>query len=338
MATKKKKDTSATSLDDVMAAANKVQGAGTIMMVGDCDLEVERIPCGVLSVDLPLGGGFPRGKISELYGAEASGKTSLSARLAANVQGLGLKVLYVDAENAMNLDMLRSAGVNLGTLAISQPGSGEQALEVVDLAVQADDVGLIVVDSVSALTPAAEIAGDMGDSHMALQARMMSQGMRKINSTMIAHNSQAIVVFINQIRATIGGFGGNVTSGGRALKFYSTVRLEVTRTGQIKAAGEDPHGHEVKIKVTKNRTAPPLRTGTFDMLYDRGISNGSAILDLGTKVGTITQSGAWYVDATTGEKIGNGRKKSIDAIEDNAELEQSLSEAITIAYNNAAVV
>jgi recombination protein RecA len=299
------------SLDEQMALANKDLGDRTVFQ-GDSVADVERIPCGILAVDLALGGGFPTGTIVEAYGAEGSGKSSVAMRLVAEAQRRGGKCLYVDVENGFNRPMAESSGIDMDSLLISQPETGEDALKIVNLAVQGDDCAVVVVDSVAGLVPRAEMEGDIGDSHVGLQARMMSQELRVLRGHMSRTHSKAIVVFI---------------------KFWATVRVEITKTKQIKPRpDDDPIGHEVKVKVVKNRTAPPLRTTGFDMIYSRGISNGSCVLDLALDYDLVKKNGNWFTDVTTGEKLGQGRQAVTERLDNEPELCEALTELIKAAW------
>lgn len=282
-------------------------GEGSIMRLGDAhQSNVDAIPTGCLSLDIALGvGGVPRGRIIEVYGPESSGKTTLAQHIVAEVQKLGGIAAYIDAEHAMDPEYARKIGVNIDELFLSQPDTGEQALEIVETLVRSSAMDVIVVDSVAALTPKAEIEGDMGDSHMGLQARLMSQALRKL--TAIVAKSGCVVIFINQIRMKIGVMFGNpeTTPGGNALKFYASLRIEVRRSAQIKQ-NERIIGNRVKAKIVKNKVAPPFRTCEFDIMYNEGISIAGDMLDLGTELGTIEKRGNSYVFGE--EKLGVGRE------------------------------
>lgn len=294
---------------------NKQFGDGAIRRLGDTKtVDVELISSGALSLDLSLGGGYPKGRIIEIYGPESSGKTTLTLHAIAEIQKQGGTAAFIDAEHALDPAYARRVGVNTDDLLVSQPDNGEQALEIVETLVRSNAVDLVVVDSVAALVPQAEIEGEMGDSHMGLQARLMSQALRKL--TGIINKSKTIVIFINQIRMKIGVMFGNpeTTTGGNALKFYASVRLDIRRTGQIKS-GEEIIGNRTKVKVVKNKIAPPFRAAEFDIMYNEGISKTGDVLDLAVQHGIVGKSGAWfdYADA----KIGQGREASKQYLADN---------------------
>lgn len=281
-------------------------GAGSIMKLGDSQkVDVEIVSSGALSLDLILGGGYPKGRIIEIYGPESSGKTTLAIHAAAEVQKTGGTVAFIDAEHALDPAYARRLGVNTDDLLISQPDNGEQALEIVETLVRSNAVDLVIVDSVAALVPQAEIDGDMGDSHMGLQARLMSQALRKL--TGIISKSKTTVIFINQIRMKIGVMFGNpeTTTGGNALKFYASVRLDIRRIGQIKD-GEEIVGSRTKVKVVKNKIAPPFRVAEFDIMYNEGISQTGDVLDLAVQHSIVGKAGAWFDYADS--KIGQGRE------------------------------
>jgi len=282
-------------------------GEGSIMRFGEAkSTNVDAIPTGCLSIDLALGAmGVPRGRIIEIYGPESSGKTTLAQHIVAEAQKLGGIAAFVDAEHALDPDYARKLGVKVDELYISQPDTGEQALEIVDTLVRSNAIDVIVVDSVAALVPKAELEGDMGDSHMGLQARLMSQALRKLTASIA--KSGTVVIFINQIRMKIGVMFGNpeTTPGGNALKFYASVRMEIRRNAQIKQ-GEKIIGNRVKVKIVKNKVAPPFRTAEFDIMYNEGISLSGDLLDLGVEVGTVEKRGASY--AFGEEKMGVGRE------------------------------
>ncbi len=289
-----------------MDQITKQFGDGSIRRLGDTQrADVELISSGSLSVDLALGGGYPKGRIIEIYGPESSGKTTLTLHAAAEVQKAGGTVAFIDAEHALDPAYARRLGVDTDNLLVSQPDNGEQALEIAETLVRSNAVDLVIVDSVAALVPQAEIDGDMGDSHMGLQARLMSQALRKL--TGIINKSKTTVIFINQIRMKIGVMFGNpeTTTGGNALKFYASVRLDIRRTGQIKI-GEDIVGNRTKVKVVKNKIAPPFRIAEFDIMYNEGISKTGDVLDLAVEHGIVGKSGAWF-DYNDG-KIGQGRE------------------------------
>lgn len=293
-------------------------GDGSIMKLGETHkADVELIPSGALSLDIALGGGYPKGRIIEIYGPESSGKTTLTLHLIAEVQKKGGTAAFIDAEHALDPSYAKRLGVDTTNLLVSQPDNGEQALEIVETLVRSNAVDIIVVDSVAALVPQAEIDGDMGDSHMGLQARLMSQALRKL--TGIINKSKATVVFINQIRMKIGVMFGNpeTTTGGNALKFYASVRLDIRRIGQIKQ-GEEIIGNRTKVKVVKNKIAPPFRTAEFDIMYNEGISRTGDVLDLAVQHGIVGKSGAWF-DYKDG-KIGQGREATKQYLKENTKV------------------
>jgi recombination protein RecA len=298
-----------------MDQITKQFGDGSIMKLGEAHrADVELIPSGALSLDIALGGGYPKGRIIEVYGPESSGKTTLTLHAIAEVQRNGGTAAFIDAEHALDPSYARKLGVDTDNLLVSQPDNGEQALEIAETLVRSNAVDLIVVDSVAALVPQAEIEGDMGDSHMGLQARLMSQALRKL--TGIINKSHATVIFINQIRMKIGVMFGNpeTTTGGNALKFYASVRLDIRRTGQIKV-GEEILGNRTKVKVVKNKIAPPFRIAEFDIMYNEGISKTGDILDLAVQHGIVGKAGAWF--DYNDEKIGQGRDKTKEFLKQN---------------------
>ena len=289
-----------------MQQITKEFGDGSIMKLGEAKhVDVETIPSGALSLDLALGGGYPKGRIIEIYGPESSGKTTLTLHAIAEVQKKGGTAAFIDAEHALDPAYAKRLGVDTENLLVSQPDNGEQALEIVETLVRSNAVDVVVVDSVAALVPQAEIDGDMGDAHMGLQARLMSQALRKL--TGIIDKSKTTVFFINQIRMKIGVMFGNpeTTTGGNALKFYASVRADIRRTGQIKE-GEEIIGNRTKVKIVKNKIAPPFRTAEFDIMYNQGISKTGDVLDLGVQYNVVEKSGAWF--AYDNEKIGQGRE------------------------------
>lgn len=310
-----------------MAQITKQFGDGAIMKLGEAQkVEVELIPSGALSLDLALGGGYPKGRIIEIYGPESSGKTTLALHAIAEVQKTGGTAAFVDAEHALDPAYAKKLGVDTDNLLVSQPDNGEQALEITETLVRSNAVDLIVVDSVAALVPQAEIDGDMGDSHMGLQARLMSQALRKL--TGIINKSKATVIFINQIRMKIGVMFGNpeTTTGGNALKFYASVRMDIRRIGQIKGDGDDIAGNRTKVKIVKNKIAAPFRTAEFDIMYNEGISKTGDVLDLAALHEVVEKSGAFY--KYNGETVGQGRDKTKQYLKDNpavlAEIDQKV--------------
>ncbi|MFZ1360609.1 MAG: recombinase RecA [Candidatus Saccharimonadales bacterium] len=301
-----------------MDQITKQFGDGSIMKLGEAKkVDVELLPSGALSLDLALGGGYPKGRIIEIYGPESSGKTTLTLHAIAEIQKQGGTAAFIDAEHALDPSYARKLGVDTDNLLVSQPDNGEQALEIAETLVRSNAVDLVVVDSVAALVPQAEIDGDMGDSHMGLQARLMSQALRKL--TGIINKSKTTVIFINQIRMKIGVMFGNpeTTTGGNALKFYASVRMDIRRTGQIKV-GDDIIGNRTKVKIVKNKIAPPFRIAEFDIMYNEGISTAGDILDLAVVHGIVGKSGAWF--DYNDEKIGQGRDKTKEFLKSNPEL------------------
>lgn len=305
------------ALDAAIAQIEKQYGKGSVMKLGDnsANMNVETVPTGSLSLDIALGlGGLPKGRIIEVYGPESSGKTTVALHCVAEVQKRGGIAGFIDAEHALDPVYARNIGVDIDNLYISQPDCGEQALEITETMVRSGAVDIVVVDSVAALVPKAEIDGDMGDSHVGLQARLMSQALRKL--TAVISKSNCIVIFINQLREKVGVMFGNpeTTTGGRALKFYSSVRLDVRRTESLKQGGEIV-GNHVRVKVVKNKIAPPFREAEFDIMFGQGISREGDVLDLAVNAGIDNKSGAWY--AYEGDKIGQGRENAKTYIHEN---------------------
>ena len=305
------------ALDAAIAQIEKQYGKGSVMKLGDnsANMNVETVPTGSLSLDIALGlGGLPKGRIIEVYGPVSSGKTTVALHCVAEVQKRGGIAGFIDAEHALDPVYARNIGVDIDNLYISQPDCGEQALEITETMVRSGAVDIVVVDSVAALVPKAEIDGDMGDSHVGLQARLMSQALRKL--TAVISKSNCIVIFINQLREKVGVMFGNpeTTTGGRALKFYSSVRLDVRRTESLKQAGEIV-GNHVRVKVVKNKIAPPFREAEFDIMFGQGISREGDVLDLAVNAGIVNKSGAWY--AYEGDKIGQGRENAKTYIHEN---------------------
>ena len=301
-------------------------GQGSIMKLGEgMKVAVETIPTGSLSLDLALGGGIPKGRIIEIYGPESSGKTTLALHAVAEVQKQGGLAAFIDAEHAVDPEYAAKIGVNLDDLLISQPDTGEQALEICETLVRSSAVDIVVVDSVAALVPRAEIEGDMGDSHMGLQARLMSQALRKL--TGVIAKSKTTVIFINQLRMKIGVMFGNpeTTSGGNALKYYASVRLDIRRTEALKD-GDNVIGNHVKVKVVKNKIAAPFKIAEFDIMYNEGISTAGDIIDLAVKEGLINKAGAWY--SYKEEKIGQGREAAKQFLKDHPKVIQELDKTI----------
>ena len=302
-------------------------GKGSVMRLGDQPAEdIGVISTGSLSLDIALGvGGLPKGRVNEIYGPESSGKTTLTLHCIAECQKAGGTAAFIDAEHALDPQYAEKLGVNIDELLVSQPDTGEQALEITDMLVRSGSVDIIVIDSVAALTPKAEIEGDMGDSHMGLQARLMSQALRKLTANI--KKSNTLVIFINQIRMKIGVMFGNpeTTTGGNALKFYSSVRLDIRRTGAIKK-GDEIVGNETRVKVVKNKVAPPFKQVNFDILYGKGISYEGELIDLGVKAGFIEKSGAWYSYNT--DRIGQGRDNVRNFLKENPAIIEELSQKI----------
>lgn len=316
-----------------MDQITKQFGDGSIMKLGEAKkVDVELLPSGALSLDLALGGGYPKGRIIEVYGPESSGKTTLTLHAIAEIQRQGGTAAFIDAEHALDPSYAKKLGVDTENLLVSQPDNGEQALEIAETLVRSNAVDLIVVDSVAALVPQAEIDGEMGDSHMGLQARLMSQALRKL--TGIINKSKATVIFINQIRMKIGVMFGNpeTTTGGNALKFYASVRMDIRRTGQIKD-GDVILGNRTKVKIVKNKIAPPFRIAEFDIMYNEGISRTGDVLDLAVQYGVVGKSGAWfdYNDA----KIGQGREATKKYLKENKEVLSEIDQKVRENVANA---
>ena len=323
------------ALDQVLAQIEKHYGKGAIMKLGDAaaNVDIDVIPTGCLSLDIALGiGGIPRGRIVEIYGPESSGKTTVALHAIAQAQRAGGIAAFVDAEHALDPVYAKKLGVNLEDLYVSQPDTGEQALDIVDALVRSGAVDLIVVDSVAALTPKAEIEGDMGDSHVGLQARLMSQALRKL--TGFINKSKTCVIFINQLREKVGVMFGNpeTTPGGKALKFYASIRIDV-RKGEALKDSEGIMGNKTKAKIVKNKLAPPFKTAEFDILYGEGISQEGCIIDLGVACDVIGKSGAWF--SYEGEKVAQGRERMREWLRANPEQAQEIEEKIRAAYRPA---
>ncbi len=316
------------ALDVALAQIEKQFGKGSIMRLGANDVayDIQVVSTGSLGLDIALGvGGLPRGRIIEIYGPESSGKTTLTLQVIAEMQKVGGTAAFIDAEHALDPQYAQKIGVNVKELLISQPDNGEQALEIADMLVRSGSVDIIVVDSVAALTPRAEIEGDMGDPQMGLQARLMSQALRKLTANI--KRSNTMVIFINQIRMKIGVMFGNpeTTTGGNALKFYASVRLDIRRTGSIKK-GEETIGNETRVKVVKNKIAPPFKQADFDILYGEGISRESEIIELGVLHKLIDKAGAWY--AYKGEKIGQGKDNVRDYLKEHKDIAGEIEQKI----------
>jgi recombination protein RecA len=312
------------ALKAALSQIDKQFGKGSVMFLGDenAQTDIEAVSTGSLSLDIALGiGGLPKGRVIEIYGPESSGKTTLTLHVIAEMQKLGGTAAFIDAEHALDPQYAKRLGVNTDDLLISQPDTGEQALEITDMLVRSGSVDIVVVDSVAALTPKAEIEGEMGASHMGLQARLMSQALRKLTSNIKKTNT--MVIFINQLRMKIGVMFGNpeTTTGGNALKFYASVRLDIRRIGAIKK-GDEILGNETRVKVLKNKVAPPFKQAEFQILYNQGISLESEIIDLGVKLGFVEKAGAWY--SIEGERIGQGKDNARDYLKEHQELRQSV--------------
>jgi recombination protein RecA len=327
------------ALEMTVDAIEKEFGEGAIMRLGDDDLAVEvddPIPTGSISLDVALGiGGLAPGRIVEIFGPEGSGKTTLALHALANAQKQGGVAAFVDAEHALDVPYARALGVDVDELLVSQPDTGEQALEIVDMLVRSNAVDILVVDSVAALTPQAEIEGEMGDSHVGLQARLMSQAMRKLAGSI--NKSRTCVIFINQIRMKIGVMFGSpeTTSGGRALKFYCSQRLDIRRIGAIKD-GSDVVGNKTRVKVVKNKLAPPFKEAEFDLMYGEGISKEGDLINLGTDLNIVDRAGSWYSYGE--EKLGQGRSNAKEFLRDNPEMRDEIENKIRDHYDIPAVV
>ncbi|MDJ0956025.1 MAG: recombinase RecA [Arenicellales bacterium] len=306
-------------------------GKGSVMRLGDAEIEkdIAVVSTGSLGLDIALGvGGLPRGRVVEIYGPESSGKTTLSLSVIAQAQKAGGTAAFIDAEHAMDPAYAARLGVNVDDLLVSQPDTGEQALEIADMLVRSAAVDVVVVDSVAALTPKAEIEGEMGDTHVGLQARLMSQALRKLTANI--KRSNTLVIFINQIRMKIGVMFGNpeTTTGGNALKFYSSVRIDIRRIGAIKK-GDEILGNQTRVKVVKNKVAPPFKTCEFDILYNEGISKEGELIDMGVEAGVVEKSGAWYSYA--GDRIGQGRDNVREFLRQNRDITEKIEQQIRIA-------
>jgi recombination protein RecA len=334
MAEETVKDDRRKALNLAIAQIEKTCGKGSIIRMGSerARVKVEAIPTGAINLDAAIGtGGIPRGRVTEIFGPESSGKTTLALHVAANAQKAGGVAAYVDAEHALDVDYARKLGVDVDNLLISQPDTGEQALEITDILVRSGAVDVVVIDSVAALVPKAEIEGDMGDTHVGLQARLMSQALRKLAGGI--NRSKTSVIFINQLREKVGILFGNpeTTSGGRALKFYASVRLDMRRIGQVKER-DVVIGNRTRVKVVKNKVAPPFRQAEFDIMFDEGISHSALLVDLAAEAGVIEKSGAWY--AYNGQRIGQGRENTKMFLKDNpalmTEIEAKVKEALGV--------
>ena len=322
------------ALDAAMSQIEKQFGKGSVMKLGDFkSMEVEAISTGALNLDIALGiGGIPRGRIVEIYGPESSGKTTLALHAVAEAQKLGGEAAFIDAEHALDPVYAKHLGVDIDNLIVSQPDTGEQALEIAEALIRSGAIDIIVVDSVAALVPKAEIDGDMGDAHVGLQARLMSQALRKLAG--VINKSKTVIIFINQLREKVGIMFGNpeTTPGGRALKFYASVRLDIRKIENIKTDGEVT-GARARVKVIKNKVAPPFREAEFDIVYGRGISKEGNILDLAVNLNLVEKAGAWF--SYNGEKIGQGRENAKAYLKEHKEVAQELEEKIRENFRQA---
>jgi len=328
------------ALAAALGQIEKQFGKGSVMRLGDHDVarDIQAVSTGSLGLDIALGiGGLPRGRVVEIYGPESSGKTTLTLQVIAEMQKLGGTAAFIDAEHALDPSYAQKLGVDVDNLLVSQPDTGEQALEIADMLVRSGSVDVVVIDSVAALTPKAEIEGEMGDSHMGLQARLMSQALRKLTANIKRTNT--LVIFINQIRMKIGVMFGSpeTTTGGNALKFYASVRLDIRRIGAIKK-GDEIIGNETKVKVVKNKVSPPFKEAFFDILYGQGISREGEIIELGVLHKLVDKSGAWY--AYNGEKIGQGKDNAREYLKEHPEIAQEIEAKVRVAVgvNNPAAV
>jgi recombination protein RecA len=315
------------ALNLAIAQIEKSCGKGSIMRMDEKEkVRVEAVPTGAINLDAAIGvGGIPRGRVTEIYGPESSGKTTLCLHVVANAQKMGGIAAFIDAEHALDIEYARKLGVDVESLLISQPDTGEQALEICEILVRSGAVDIVVIDSVAALVPKAEIEGDMGDSHVGLQARLMSQALRKLTGAIA--RSKTIVIFINQLREKIGVMFGNpeTTTGGKALKFYASLRLDIRRIGPVKEK-EDVVGSHVRVKVVKNKVAPPFKQAEFDIMYAEGISHTSLLVDIGSEANIIEKSGAWY--SYKGQKIGQGRENAKMYLKDNPAIMAEIEEQV----------
>ena len=322
----------AAALNNALSQVEKSFGKGAVMRLGDRpQLDVKAISTGSLPLDLALGvGGLPRGRVIEIYGPESSGKTTLALEAIANAQKAGGQAAFIDAEHAIDPEYARNLGVDIDSLVVAQPDSGEQALDIADMLIRSGALDIIVIDSVAALVPKAEIDGDMGDSHVGLQARLMSQALRKLTSVLDKTGTTAI--FINQLREKIGVMFGNpeTTTGGNALKYYSSVRLDIRRIETLKNSSGNPMGNRVRVKVAKNKVAPPFRTAEFDILYGKGISQEGSVLDMGVEKGIVTKSGSWFT--YQGQQLGQGKENARSFLESHKEISAQIEEEIKASF------
>ncbi len=327
MATEKQNNDRSKALDTALAQIERQFGKGAVMKMGERGIQVvEVIPTGSISLDIALGiGGLPRGRIIEIYGPESSGKTTLALHAIANAQKAGGIAAFIDAEHAFDAEYAKKLGVDIDGLLVSQPDTGEQALEIMDMLIRSGALDIVVVDSVAALVPRAEIEGEMGDSHMGLQARLMSQALRKITGAL--HQSKTTAIFINQLREKIGVFFGSpeTTTGGKALKFYASIRLDIRRIETLKD-GQEAVGNRTRVKVVKNKMAPPFKQAEFDILYGVGISREGSLLDIGVEIGLVKKSGSWYT--YEGDQLGQGKENSRNFLLDNPDLANDIESKI----------
>ncbi len=319
------------TLDQVLQDIEKQFGKGSVMKLGDNEVrQIDVIPSGSIALDMILGiGGYPKGRIIEIYGPESSGKTTFALHAIAEAQKLGGRVAFIDAENSLDPQYAKKLGVNIDELLLSQPDNGEQALEICEALVRSGAISVIVIDSVAALVPQAEIEGEMGDSHVGLQARLMSQALRKLAG--VINKTNTIAIFINQLREKVGVMFGNpeVTPGGRALKFYASIRLDIRRAEQLKQ-GNDIIGNKTTIKVVKNKMAPPFKSCTVDIMYGEGVSHEGELVDLASEANIIEKSGAWY--SYKGEKIGQGKENTKEVLKKNPKLAEEIEDKVRIHY------
>ncbi len=330
----KKSESNNKTLEQVLQDIEKQFGKGSVMKLGEeTHNEIDAVSSGSLTLDIALGvGGYPKGRIVEIYGPESSGKTTFALQAIAEVQKQGGKAAFIDAEHALDPVYAKNLGVDINELLLSQPDTGEQALEICEALVRSEAIGIVVIDSVAALVPQAEIEGEMGDSHVGLQARLMSQALRKLSG--IINKTNTIAIFINQLREKVGVLFGNpeTTPGGRALKFYSTIRLDVRRGEQIKN-GDNVIGNKTNVKVVKNKVAPPFKTASLEIMYGEGVSREAEIIDLASEIGIIDKSGAWY--SYKGEKIGQGKENAKAFLKNNPDIKEEIEEKVRESHGIA---
>ena len=330
----KKSESNNKTLEQVLQDIEKQFGKGSVMKLGEeTHNEIDAVSSGSLTLDIALGvGGYPKGRIVEIYGPESSGKTTFALQAIAEVQKQGGKAAFIDAEHALDPVYAKNLGVDINELLLSQPDTGEQALEICEALVRSEAIGIVVIDSVAALVPQAEIEGEMGDSHVGLQARLMSQALRKLSG--IINKTNTTVIFINQLREKVGVLFGNpeTTPGGRALKFYSTIRLDVRRGEQIKN-GDNVIGNKTNVKVVKNKVAPPFKTASLEIMYGEGVSREAEIIDLASEIGIIDKSGAWY--SYKGEKIGQGKENAKAFLKNNPDIKEEIEEKVRESHGIA---